>query len=117
MADFASVEQPVGAGHRAEKYQRWLDDRGEQALLTHRQHRCHTAGYIEAGEDVGQLLVTRAGIDSVSDGSRGYGDEQGYPTTAHLGYLGGSSGEKPPPPTLPAVLTHVDRTGNGPKAP
>ncbi len=77
VADFASMEHPVGARHRAEKNQRGLNDRGEHAVLPHGQHRGHAAGYIEAGEDVGQILLT--GVDRIPDGRRGHGDDQGRP--------------------------------------
>ncbi|CAG7173506.1 hypothetical protein PICSAR249_02360 [Mycobacterium avium subsp. paratuberculosis] len=74
-AHLGVVEQPVGPGHRAEQDQRRLDDRGEDAVLAHRQHRRHATGYIEAREDVGQLLVTS--VDSIADGGRGDGDKHG----------------------------------------
>ncbi len=71
--EFGAMEQEVGAGHRAEQDQRWLDDRGENSGLANRQHRGHTTRHIQRGEDGGQLLAG-AGVESEADSDSGHGD-------------------------------------------
>ena len=86
-------------------------------VLAHGQHRGQAAGYIEAGEDVGQLLMSRSGVDGITDGGGGNGDNQGCPPRHTWDIWVDRAVGRLPPPILPAVLTHVDRTGNGPKRP
>ena len=71
--EFGAVEQEVGAGHRTEQDQRWLDDRGENSGLANGQQRGHATRHIQAGEDGGQLLAG-AGVESEADSDPGHGD-------------------------------------------